>query len=195
MSGDKSLVPGRKPLTGPGRVPGASLYTRKFLSHTGQGESLVPPYTRGSFSLTRARARAWCLLIHAEVSLSHGGQGERLMPPYTRGRFSLTRARARAWCLLIHAVGSVLLTRGQGAAPAHGPQGRAIRAHIPQNCVKTVRSAGFDHHLAAERRRCAREVPRGHYETRGSVSLSKSKGESRHGPCRRAGGGGRPRRW
>ena len=56
---------------GPGRKPGASLYTRKrlSLSHGGQGESLVPPYTRGSvslsLSLTGARAKARCLLIHA----------------------------------------------------------------------------------------------------------------------------------
>ena len=36
---------------GPGRKHGASLYTRKRLSHGDQGESLVPPYTRGSVSL------------------------------------------------------------------------------------------------------------------------------------------------
>ena len=36
-------------------------------SHRGQGESLVPPYTRGSISLMGARAKAWCLLIHAEA--------------------------------------------------------------------------------------------------------------------------------
>ena len=36
----------------------------------GQGESLLPPYTRGSVCLTGARANAWCLLIHAEASLS-----------------------------------------------------------------------------------------------------------------------------
>ena len=76
-------------------------YTRGSisLSHGGQGESLVPPYTRGSVSLSRgpgrkpgaslytrkrlsltggSKAKAWCLLIHAEASLSHGGQGESL---------------------------------------------------------------------------------------------------------------------
>ena len=42
---------------------GASLYTRKRLSHWGRGRSLVPPYTRGN--------------------VSHGGQGESLVPPYT----------------------------------------------------------------------------------------------------------------
>jgi len=60
---------------GPGRKPGASSYTRKHLS----------------LSLTGARAKAWCLLIHAEASLSHGGQGEKLVSPYTRGSVSLSR--------------------------------------------------------------------------------------------------------
>jgi hypothetical protein len=53
------------------RKPGASLYTRKC------------------FSLTWAKAKAWCLLIHAEASLSHEGHGESLVPPYTRGSVSL----------------------------------------------------------------------------------------------------------
>ena len=94
--------------TGTWRKPGASSYTRKRLSLTG------------------AKAKAWCLRIHAEASLSHGGQGESLVPPYTRGsvslsrgqrrkpgassytrkRLSLTGARAKAWCLLIHAEAS-----------------------------------------------------------------------------------------
>jgi len=38
---------------GPGRKPGATLYTRKRLSHGGQGVILVPPYTRGRVSLSR----------------------------------------------------------------------------------------------------------------------------------------------
>ena len=67
-------------------------YTRGSVSlaHGGQGESLVPPCTHGSVSLSRGagrktgaslytrkrlsltggRAKAWCLLIHTEVSLS-----------------------------------------------------------------------------------------------------------------------------
>ena len=57
---------------GPGRKPGASLYTRKRLSLTG------------------TRANAWCLLIHAEAPLSHGGQGESLVPPITRGSISIS---------------------------------------------------------------------------------------------------------
>ena len=28
-----------------------------------------------------ARAKAWCLLVHAEASLSHGAEGECLVPP------------------------------------------------------------------------------------------------------------------
>jgi len=35
-----------------------------------QEESLVPAYNRGRMSLTGGRAKAWCLLIHAEASLS-----------------------------------------------------------------------------------------------------------------------------
>ena len=54
----------------------------------GQGECLVPPYTRGSFSLTRARARAWCLRIPAEVSLSHGPGREPGASLYTRWEVS-----------------------------------------------------------------------------------------------------------
>ena len=40
----------------PGRKPGAFLYTRKrvSLSHGGQGESLMHPYTRGSACLSLA---------------------------------------------------------------------------------------------------------------------------------------------
>jgi len=49
---------------GPGQKPGDSLYTRNGLSRGGQGESLVPHYTRGSDSF----------------SLSHGGQGISLVP-------------------------------------------------------------------------------------------------------------------
>ena len=50
----------------------------------GHGPTIIPsslncPYTGG-------RAKAWCLLIHAEASFSHGAQGESLeVPPYTRG--------------------------------------------------------------------------------------------------------------
>jgi hypothetical protein len=39
-------------LLGSERKPGASLYARKRLSHGGQGESLVPTYTRGSVSVS-----------------------------------------------------------------------------------------------------------------------------------------------
>ena len=49
------------------------------------GESLVPPYTRGSVSLTEVGATARCLLTHAEASLP------------------VTGARAKAWCLCSHA--------------------------------------------------------------------------------------------
>jgi len=53
----------------------ASLIQSLFISSTTctgarRGESLVPPYTRGSVSLTGARAEAWCLLIHADASHS-----------------------------------------------------------------------------------------------------------------------------
>ena len=71
------------------------IHAEASLSHGGQGESLVPPYTRGSVSLSRgpwlkpgaslytrkrlsltgAGAKAWCLLVHAEASPSHGGHG------------------------------------------------------------------------------------------------------------------------
>jgi len=56
---------------GPGRKPGASLYTRQCLSLTG------------------GRVKAWCLRIQAAMSLSHGGQGESLVPPYTSDCVSL----------------------------------------------------------------------------------------------------------
>ena len=81
---------------------------------------------------TRARAKAWCLIIYAEASLSHSGQGESLVPPSTRGsvslslshggrakawcflktrkRVSLTGGRATAWRLLIHAESSLSMT-------------------------------------------------------------------------------------
>ena len=70
------LFPRVRSPRGPGRKPGASCYTRKRLSL--------------SLSHTRARAKAWCLLIHAEC-------------------LSLTRARAKAWRLLIHAEASLSL--------------------------------------------------------------------------------------
>jgi len=82
-----------KPTRGPGQKA-CSLLIRveASLSHGGQGESLLPPYARGSVSLShRARATACCLLIRAEASLSHGGQGESLLPPYTLGSVSLSR--------------------------------------------------------------------------------------------------------
>ena len=44
---------------------------RRVTSHGGQGESPVPPYSRGS------------------ASLSHGGQGKILVPPCTHGSVSL----------------------------------------------------------------------------------------------------------
>jgi len=61
----------------------------------GQGESLVPPYTRGS--------------------VSHGSQGDSLVPPFTGFSvslslsFSLMGGRAKALCLLIHAEASLSL--------------------------------------------------------------------------------------
>jgi hypothetical protein len=78
----------------PRRKPGASIHAEASLSHGGldesplppctrgsvfhslggQGESLVPPYIRVSVSLTHrptgARAKVWCLLIHARKRLS-----------------------------------------------------------------------------------------------------------------------------
>ena len=53
-----------------------SEFTGKSRTHThgGQGESPVPPHTRGSVSLSRADT----------------GQGETLMPRYTRGSVSLS---------------------------------------------------------------------------------------------------------
>jgi len=77
-------------LTAPPAKPPSAISRAR---HGGQGESLVPPYTRGSVSL----------------ALSHGGQGESLEPPYTRGSFSLSGPRAKAWCLLIHAEASLPL--------------------------------------------------------------------------------------
>ena len=42
------------------------------IMHGGQGRSRVPPYTRGSvsLSLTGGKAKAWCLPLNAEASLS-----------------------------------------------------------------------------------------------------------------------------
>ena len=71
----------RKYLRGPGREPGASLLTQKRLSLTG------------------ARAKAWCLFIHAEASLSHGV--ECLVPPHTRGSVSLALSLISRPALLV----------------------------------------------------------------------------------------------
>ena len=49
--------------------------------------------------LTGARAKAWSLLTHAEVSLSHGGQDESLEPPDTHGRVSLLSFTLVSWYL------------------------------------------------------------------------------------------------
>jgi len=49
------------------------------ISHRGQGDSLVPPYTRGNVSLF--------------PSQRHEGHGESLMPVHTRGSVSLFLAR------------------------------------------------------------------------------------------------------
>ena len=39
--------------------------------HGGQGESLVPPYTRGSVSLSLwGQGKAWSLRVHGSVTLS-----------------------------------------------------------------------------------------------------------------------------
>jgi len=66
----------------------------------------VPPHTRGSVShfLTGVRAKAWCLLMHAEASPSRGAgsQGDSLAPPDPCGRFSLTECRKKTWCLFMH---------------------------------------------------------------------------------------------
>ena len=78
----------------------------RVTAHRGQGESLVPAYTRGSVSLSwgprgsvsvslmGARAKAWCPLIHAEPSIS------------------LMGGKVIAWCLLIQATASLSLSWG-----------------------------------------------------------------------------------
>ena len=57
--GDGRLLSGTGDLRGPGRRPGASLYTQKrlsrFFSSRGQSESRVPPSTRGSVSFLSER--------------------------------------------------------------------------------------------------------------------------------------------
>jgi hypothetical protein len=84
------------------RKLGASVYTRKRLSPrrilTHRLLSLRASYDVASnihprhVELTGARAKAWCLLVHAEASLSLSGQGESLVPLYTRGSISLPDA-------------------------------------------------------------------------------------------------------
>jgi hypothetical protein len=39
------------------------------ISDGGQGESLLPHYTCGRVSLTGARAKPWCLIIHPNASM------------------------------------------------------------------------------------------------------------------------------
>ena len=108
------------------------IHAEASLSYGGQGESLVPPFTSGRVSLSRGpgrkpgasvytrkrlsltggRAKAWCLLSHADSSLCHGGPGESMVPPYTRASVSrsLAGGRANAWCLLIHTESSLSLS-------------------------------------------------------------------------------------
>ena len=135
---------------GPGRKC-LLIHAEASFSRGGQGESMVPPYPRGSVSLSlshlscmyahaghlmcaeagaeggdacstqvraraarcpvcrqaggnweraldrRCRAKAWCLLIHAQASLSLAG------------------AKAKAWCFLMHAEASL----------SHGGQAKA----------------------------------------------------------------------
>ena len=94
----ETLVPphtrGSVPLSrGPGRRPGASSYTRKrpsltgawarawcvlihaeaSPSHGGQGESLVPPHTRGSVPLSRGPGRKPGASSYTQKRLPRGG--------------------------------------------------------------------------------------------------------------------------
>jgi hypothetical protein len=62
---------------GPGRKPGACLYTRKRLSHRAQGESLVPPHTRGSVCASSHNSPLRVVMSPCNVCLTprRGGGG------------------------------------------------------------------------------------------------------------------------
>jgi hypothetical protein len=127
-----------------------------------------------------ARAKAWCLLIHAEPSLIHeaawgrakawfllvreegslarGGQGKSLVPRQTRERVS--SSRAKAWCLLVLADASLSL-------PADPASVNERATHNPSTCL-TYRNAPS----IVRRVRCCpsrdRQDPRDRLDTRRS---------------------------
>jgi hypothetical protein len=91
-------------------------------SHGGQGEGLVPPYTRGSVSL--------CISLYLFLS-----RGPGRMPGasvHTRNRLSLhislslslTGARAKAWCLRTHV--EAPLSPYLSISFSHGGQGEGL---------------------------------------------------------------------
>jgi hypothetical protein len=70
--GADQIMPATSFAHGPGRTPGASFYTRRRLSLTG------------------ARAKAWCLLIHAEASLSPSLSGHVILHMFRPSFIELT---------------------------------------------------------------------------------------------------------
>jgi len=81
-------------LLGRPRLQGRNLNTKanlKAVSSRGAARKPGASVNMRKLSLTGARTKACCLVIHAEASLSHGGQGETLVPPHTRGSVSLAQ--------------------------------------------------------------------------------------------------------
>jgi hypothetical protein len=80
---------------GPGRKPGACLHTRKRISDGGQGESLVPPCTRGRVCISRGPGRKLVLpCTRGSVCVSRG-PGRKLVLPCTRGSVCVSRGAGR----------------------------------------------------------------------------------------------------
>jgi hypothetical protein len=80
--------------------------------------------------VTGARAKAWCLLTHAEAFLSHGGQGgESLVPPCTRGSIPVSLSTSQGAIQLIN----LLL----GAQSALNDEASSVRqAPTPGRCFE-----------------------------------------------------------
>jgi len=71
-----------------------------------------------------ARAKAWCLLTHAEACSSHGEYGDGLVPPDTRRSVSLSRSSSYDVSSNICQTISVGLEHADAARHAAARQGR-----------------------------------------------------------------------
>jgi len=127
-----------------GRKPGASLSTRRRLSHGTGGDSLVPPfiYTRKRLSLSHRVQGEGLAHPYTRRSPSHGGQGESLVPPCTRGSVSHSGADSRVFLppiallflplLSAHAHAPERFTASTGREGGEGGRGRGHQGRVEQ---------------------------------------------------------------